>query len=66
MRYPKRPSTNQTIGHGPDISVPKPPEDFDEVILDMSSDAQSDADEQADNEFECTGNLEPKCFLKPS
>ncbi|KAJ8893913.1 hypothetical protein PR048_006514 [Dryococelus australis] len=64
IRYPNIPSAIRPVGHGPDLPVPKPPEVFDDVILDMSSDTQSDADEKAADEFECTDNLEPKLFIQ--
>ncbi|KAJ8887178.1 hypothetical protein PR048_013393 [Dryococelus australis] len=64
IRYPNLPSAIRPVGHGQDLPVPKPPEVFDDVIRDISIVAQSDADEQADDEFESTDNLEPKLFTQ--
>lgn len=53
------------MGHGSDLPVPKPPEVFDDVILDISSDTHSDAHEHAQDEFQHTlDNLEPKLFTQ--
>ncbi|KAJ8878291.1 hypothetical protein PR048_018868 [Dryococelus australis] len=65
IRCPNLPSAIRPVGHGPDPPAPKPPEVSDD-ILNTSSYAQSDADGEADDEFECTDNLELSCLLNRS
>lgn len=61
--YPNLPSAIRPICHGPDLPVPKPPKNFDNVVLDVTSDSKSDSDDHADVEFQCPSeNLEPKLF----
>ena len=64
--YPNLPSAIWPVGHGPGLPVPQVPEAIDDVVLDVSSDTQSDEDGQ-DGEFKCIAeNLNLSCLRKSS
>lgn len=63
IRYPNLPSAIRPEGHGPDLPVLIPPENFDGVNIDEPTDAQSDSG--SDEEFLCAvENEEPKLFTQ--